>query len=423
VDAVTARRPSDGRGRRGAHVLLASLWLATAALGPAFATAPPPGSVLALEARAELGTATIDATVGGRFRADGEVAPRARTGVTHYLLRFATTGPDGGPAAASAQLFVPHDVSDDALLAFAPGSTGLDTDCGPTALWLATGQVESYGATALAYAGQGLPTVLPDYLAGTGSGGLQPYFVATAEATVVLDALRAARQALHGVAPHVAVAHAFVGGYSQGGHAAFAAADRAAVYADDLPLAGVVGFGPSSDLDTLFLHFPHTAPWVVRAYAEVYPGRLDAADVLVEPFLSRLDDDVRRMCVLGAQASYPEDPANLYTASFHEALQAGTLARDFPAWREAFDRNDVGLRLDGLPVAVFQGVDDPIVPLAAQDRFVTRLCEADSPVRYANYLRTRHETRYIGFADALAWMRAVAAGAPPPNDCTEVLTP
>jgi len=406
-----------GRAAAGA------LWLLAALLGAALAASPPPGTVLALEARAEHGAAAIDATVGGRFRADGETAPRARTGVTQYLLRFATTGPDGGPAEAMAQLLVPHAVSDDALLAFAPGSTGLDADCGPTAIWLASERVETYGATALAYAGQGLPTVLPDYLASTGGSGLQPYFVATAEATVVLDALRAARQALRAVAPDVTVAHAFAAGFSQGGHAAFAAADRAAVYARDVPLAGVVGFGPSSDLDTLFLHFTHTAPWVVRAYVEAYPGRLDAADVLAEPFLSRLDRDVRRMCVLGAQAAYPEDPAALYAAPFARALAAGTLARDFPAWREAFDRNDVGLRLGGLPVAVLQGVDDPIVPLPAQDAFVARLCGAGSPVRYANYLRTRHETRYIGFADALAWMRAVAAGTPAPDDCPEVLTP
>lgn len=427
--AALVTRPAMAHRRCGwwrhrwLRVLASAVWLATAAPGLAGAAAPPPGTVLALEARAELSAAAINAAVGGRFRADGETAPRARTGVTQYLLRYTTTAPDGGPAEAMAQLLVPHAAPDDALLAFAPGSTGLDARCGPTATWLATGRVETYGATALAYAGQGLPTVLPDYLASAGGSDLQPYFVAMAEATVVLDALRAALRALHGVAPQVTVAHAFVAGFSQGGHAALAAADRAAVYARDLPLAGIVGFGPSSDLDTLFRHFPYTAPWVVRAFQEVYPGELDAADVLAEPYLARLDHDVRRMCVLQAQASYPADPATLFTPAFHQALIAGTLARDFPAWREAFDRNDVGLRPHGLPVAVFQGVDDPIVPLPAQDALVARLCELGSPVRYANYLRTRHETRYIGFADALAWMRAVAAGAPPADDCPEVLTP
>jgi hypothetical protein len=421
--ATSARHRSNDRRTGWGYLLAAVLGLAAPALATANAAGPPPGAVLGLEVRAELSAAEVDAAVAGRFRADGETAPRASTGVIQYLLRYATTGPDGAPTEAMAQLLLPLEVSDQGLLAFAPGSTGLDAACGPTAIWLATGQVETYGATALAFAGQGMPTVMPDYLASAGGSGLQPYFVATAEATVVLDALRAARLALLGVAPHVSVAHAFAAGFSQGGHAVFAAADRAAVYARDLPLAGVVGFGPSSDLDTLFRDFHYTAPWAVRAYDEVYPGELDAADVLAEPFLSRLDRDVRSMCVLEAQASYPTDPASLFTAAFHDALMAGTLARDFPAWRDAFDRNDVGVRAHGLPVAVFQGVDDPIVPLATQDAFVTRLCGLGSAVRYANYLRTRHETRYIGFADALAWMRALAAGAPPPDDCPEVIPP
>jgi hypothetical protein len=38
-------------------------------------------------------------------------------------------------------------------------------------------------------------------------------------------------------------------------------------------------------------------------------------------------------------------------------------------------------------------------------------------VRYPNYLRTRHETRYIGFEEALAWMRARVADEPSPDDC------
>ena len=374
-----------------------------------------------MEPRGSLSAATIDAAVGGRFRNDGETPPRATTGVDAYLLRFATTGPDGGPSEAIAQLYVPQAPNDAALLAFAPGSTGLVARCGPTQTWLRRGSVETYGATALAYAGQGLATVLPDYLATTGASPVQPYFVATAEAAVVLDALRAARAALGTTTPAIEVGHAFAAGYSQGGHAVFAAADRAAVYARDLPLAGVIGFGPSGDLDTLFLHFQYAAPWVVRAYQVAYPGEVSPADVLAEPYASRLDADAQRLCVSGAQAYYPHDPAALFTAPFYAALASGTLAEAFPAWRDLFDRNDTGIRPHGLPVAIFQGVDDPVIPLSAQDTFVRRLCSLDIPVRYANYLRTRHETRYIGFGAALEWIRALADGALPPDDCPEVL--
>jgi hypothetical protein len=399
---------------------LALALAAAVLLGRGVAQDLAPGAVMELEWRGTLSAAEVDATVGGRFRSDGEAPPLATTGVEAYLLRYATTGPDGGPTDTFAQLYVPHQAQDDALLAFAAGSTGLVATCSPTRVWLARGAVETYGATALAYAGQGLPTVLPDYLATTGTADLQPYFVATAEATVLLDALRAAREALRSLAPSVEVAHAFVAGFSQGGHAAFATADRAAVYAEDVPFAGVVGFGPSGDLDTLFRHFHYTAPWVVRAYQAAYPGRVDPGDTLAPTFAERLDDDVRRMCVAEAQAAYPTDPRALYTEAFFAALDGGTLAEDFPDWRALFDANDTGVEAHGHPVAIFQGVDDPVVPLTAQDAFVARLCALGSPVRYANYLRTRHETRYIGFRDALDWLRAVASGRPPPDDCPEV---
>jgi len=404
---------------RGLHLALALVAATLLASGASQSLAP--GAVMALEWRGTLSAAEVDATVGGRFRSDGEAPPNATTGVEAYLLRYATTGPDGGRTDTVAQLYVPHQAHDDALLAFASGSTGLVASCSPTRIWLDRGAPETYGASALAYAGQGLPTVLPDYLTTTGAEALQPYFVAAAEATVLLDALRAAREALRSVAPSVEVAHAFVAGFSQGGHAAFATADRAAVYADDIPFAGVVGFGPSGDLDTLFRHFHYTAPWVVRAYQAAYPGAIAASDALAPPFADRLDDDVRRMCVAEAQAAYPTDPRTLYTEPFFAALDGGTLAEDFPDWRALFDANDTGIEPHGRPVAIFQGVDDPVVPLAAQDAFVVRLCALGSPVRYANYLRTRHETRYVGFRDALDWMRAVASGRPPPDDCPEVL--
>lgn len=402
--------------------LAAALALLLAA-AVAAAQAAPPGTLLDVRALGTYGAAQVDGAVAGRFRNDGETAPRARGAVTAHLIRFATTGPDGGSALAQAQLFVPVAPADDALLAFAPGSTGSDPSCSPGNVRLNRGAVETYGATALAYAGQGLPTVLPDYLGATEPGSVQPYFVAMAEAAVVLDALRAARTALATLAPDLVVADAFVAGFSQGGHAALASADRAGVYAQDVPVSGVVGFGPSGDLDTLFRSFHYTAPWVVRAYEAVYPGQVDRADVLVAAYAERLDADARRLCVLGAQNHYPADPASLYTPAFHDALMNGTLAEDFPAWRALFDANDTGVRAHGLPVAVFQGVDDPVAPLAAQERLVARLCELGSPVRFARYLRTRHETRYIGFRDALAWMRALAADQPPADDCPEVDSP
>jgi acetyl esterase/lipase len=236
----------------------------------------------------------------------------------------------------------------------------------------------------------------------------------------VLDALRAAAAALDGLERDVR--HAFVSGFSQGGHAAFATADRAASYAPDVPLAGVLGFGPSGQVDVALRAFTFVAPWILFAYDEVYPGRIDPAALLVEPYASRLAADVERQCIAEVQAYYPGTPEGLFEAGLAVSLHADTLEETHPELAALIDANDTGIGEHGLPVIILQGVDDPVAPLEDQHRFVRRLCELGSPVRYPNYLRTRHETRYIGFEEAVSWMRERAAGETPPDDCDIVPT-
>ncbi len=380
-----------------------------------------PGRLLSVESYRAFSVEQI-AQEGGRFANNGQAPPTPGTGVALYIVSFSTTGPDGGPAVGNAQLFVPDAPAYDALLLFAPGSTGLTAYCGPLQELRRTGEPETYGATALAYAGQGLPTVLPDYLYVLGPDYLQPYFVATAEAAVLLDALRASHAALAELGLGLEVRTNFLAGYSQGGHAIFAAADRAATYTPDLEVGGVVGFGPSGELDVLFRNFHYTAPWVVWSYVNTYPDAgMTAAQVLAPAYAERLERDVREQCVAEAQNSYPVEPQTIYTDEFWTALTTGSLEQEFPAWHEAFEANDTALSGHGIPVYVHQGVDDPIVPIQDQTAFVARLCQQGSPVRYANYLRTRHETRYVGFDQTLVWIRGLLDGEDPPSDCLEVL--
>jgi hypothetical protein len=200
----------------------------------------------------------------------------------------------------------------------------------------------------------------------------------------------------------------------------FATADRAADDAPDVPLAGVLGFGPSGEVDVVMRAFPYVAPWILFAYEHVYDGAIDAEVLLQEPFASRLSADVRRLCIAEAQTQYPSDPAALLEPELAASLQAGTLDDTHPVLAGLVRANQTGVREHGLPVIVFQGVDDPIAPIADQNRFVARLCDQGSAVRYPNYLRTRHETRYIGFAEAISWMRSIVAGEAAPSDCDTV---
>ncbi len=380
-----------------------------------------PGRLLSHETHSLFAPEQVDAEVAGRFANNGEAAPSAVTSVELLLISFSTTAPDGAEVTGVAQLFVPQQAADPGLLAFAAGSTGLPGTCGPMHELLSTGSLETYGSTALAYAGQGLTTVLPDYLGTLAGDGLQPYFVATAGATVMIDALRASIEALERIGRDISVQAGFLAGYSQGGHAVMAAADRLATYAPDLEVGGVIGFGASGDVAVLFRNFPYTVPWAVWSYAHAFPNHeLDPAEVLAPEFARTLEDDVRAHCIAAAQVVYPAEAASLYTPEFFSALDNRTLGEDFPDWADVFTANATAVNAHGLPVLLLQGTEDTVVPFQDQTDYVLRLCDHGSPVRYVNYVRTRHETRYIGFNTTLEWIRDRLAGQQAPSDCQEV---
>ena len=379
--------------------------------------AAEPGDLLNVTRTATLQPADINRVSGGRFRNNGEDAPQAQVGITAYLMVFESTGLDGEPTPVTAQVFVPQTNQAEApTFIFGPGSTGLVEACAPSQGYVESRSWDTYNAYTLAYAGQGFVGVMPNYMGFFVTGELQPYFSQVAEGRALLDAARATEKLLEQEGG-LRSSGTFFGGYSQGGHAAFAAADLWADYASDVDLKGVLGFGATTGLEALFREFTYVAPWVVYAYDTFFPGRIDPADILAEPYLSRLVNDAERLCILGVQGYYPSNPANLYQPAFTEALLNGTLADTYPEVAELFAENDAGLAEHGVPAIILQGVNDPVVYLETQNAFVKNLCEGGSRVRYPNYLRTRHETRYIGFNEAISWMRARVAGEEPPSDC------
>ena len=376
-----------------------------------------PGTLLSVTPTGTLSPAAINGITGGRFRNNGGDPLPARYSVESYLVTFESTGLDGEPRTITAQAFVPNfdEPARRPAFVFGPGSTGLVEACAPSRNYVDARTWDTYNAYTLAYAGQGFVSLMPNYMGFFGVGELQPYFSRVAEGRVMLDAGRAVATLLEDTP--VTLNGVFVGGFSQGGHAAFAAADLAATYAPDVPLRGVVGFGPTTRLDNLFREFTYVAPWVIYSYNTFFGDRIDLTQVLAEPWLDSFVGDAERLCVLGAQAYYPSSPENLFTPAFTEALETNTLADAYPNIFELFEENNAGETAHGIPAIILQGVNDPVVSLESQNDFVRTLCENGSRVRYPNYLRTRHETRYIGFQDAMAWMESVANGEEPPSDC------
>jgi acetyl esterase/lipase len=349
--------------------------------------------------------------------------PKARYTVDAYLVRFQSMYLDETTTPVTAQVFIPRydDTAKRGVYVFAPGSTGLTDACRPSREHIAGIHWGLYRTHVLAHVGQGAIGVLPDYM-GFGDpdpAHLQPYMSAVAEGRMLLDAIRAihgflAQQKVGGVSG----TSVFVAGFSQGGHAAFAAADLRRSYARDVQIDGIIGYGPSTNVKALFREFADVAPMAIYTYSWIYgKDRFDPDLILLPKWAKSLAKDVTRQCVGGMQSYYPVDPRALFTKEFAGALIDGTLGKVYPEIDRILTENDTGLAGHRVPALILQGTDDVVVSVASQEAFVRALCKAGSPVQYTVFKGKRHDTRQIGFQQARAWMESLTLGKRAESNC------
>jgi len=352
-------------------------------------------------------------------------APKAILTVDSWLLTFQSVYPDGAPATITAQLFIPEypDTQRRSLYVFATGSTGITAACRASREHIAGIRWGLYRTHVLAWAGQGVVGMLPDYMGFADKGRLQPFYSAVAEGRMLLDAIRAARafmasgqaDAAKGVGDTVP----FVAGFSQGGHAAFAAADLRDSWAPDVNLSGVIGYGPAADVQTLFREFPVDAPMAIYTYSKMYgTDRFDPAKILLPKWADTLEDDVTRQCIGGMQAYYPWKPRDMFRKEFADALLGGKLATAYPSVDAIMKENSTGLTGHGIPALILEGTDDIVVSVKSQTAWAESLRARGSAVQLSIYKGVRHDSRQAGFPEALAWVKALTAGGTPPSGTT-----
>lgn len=339
----------------------------------------------------------------------GSRAPSARYAVDVAVLRIYTRYPSGALTQTRVQVFVPDTAAPEAVYLFAPGSTGLIGICRPSREHEAGIVWGRYRAHVLAVAAQGFIGVLPDYIGFEDAEGIQPYFHAESEARVLFNALYAVDQWVRTQLPDgIESLTRVAAGYSQGGHAAFAAADRNELLGGALALDGVIGYGPTTEIEPLFRTYPSLAPMVVMSFASIYGrDRVDPHAILLDRWADELEYDTTRQCVGGIQRFYPSSPAGLFDPTFLASLQADRLDQTHPSIAAVFAANRTGLGGQRLPVLILQGTDDVVVRRSVQDRFVSNLRRQGTPVEYIVYDGVRHDTRQIAFSDVIAWIRAL----------------
>lgn len=408
--------------RPTAVVLSAALFLTAGAAGLAAQELADrdPGDIISVEEVGEWSIAEIEEAGPRLFEWYG--TPEAQYPVAEYVVYYRTSDFDGEPVEAKSRLFVPLLPEADArpVLVFGSGTTGVADRCAPS---LEQPEVERWGyyrTNMASYAAQGIITIFPDYIGFNDRERAQRYFSKAAEAHLLLDGARAVRRFLAGRDFRVEAADAvFTAGYSQGGHAALAAADLYEDYAPDVDLRGAIGFAATNDVMTLMQEAAYYSPYIIYAYRAMYGfEEIDPAAYLQDEWLENLTLDIATKCVKEMEVYYPFDGRELFTEDFYAALHGGTLAEEYPDFYRRLAENESGLSGHDVPVLMVQGGNDIIITTPAIRSYIGELCETGVPVQYRLYEDARHRhTRPAGFQASVDWINALFAGEDPPNEC------
>ncbi len=346
-----------------------------------------------------------------------------------YRLRYQSLDENGQQTEVRADIYLPsvEKVTPFPVLVYGAGTTGISNVCAPLDEQPAERNWGNYQSHLLAYAAQGYIAILPNWLGFDNPGHTHPYFVAELQANAMLDAARAVYNFFDHVPTGDVLARpteaVFFAGYSSGGHAAFAAKDFAASYAPELPIKGIIGFGPTTNVETLLRENPVFSPYVIYAYNKFYGGQvIDPSDVFLSNWVATFDADVINKCVDSIFVYYSHGARSLYSPEFRTALYSDQLSEAFPQFAEKLEANYSGVAGGtNIPVLILQGTADTVVTPPSQERFLGELCELGNRVTYLEYPALSHsEVRWASFRDTVSWMQHVVEGDTPTSKCADL---
>lgn len=379
----------------------------------------PTGSIVEIEFVGRSTPADVEA--GSESLFEHFVHPAPRHAVDEYELTYITRDADGSPVEAFASLYLPvtRRSTEAPVLAFTSGTTGIGDQCAPNLEQPEVVRWGWYRMNMKNYAAQGVITIFPDYVGFHDPEIPQRYFSKAAEGHLLLDAFRAVyavyrnlpgliRTGTRPSGTHVTA------GYSQGGHAAMAAADMVATYAPEIGLSGAIGFAPTTNVEELLRTAAYYAPYVIYSYRAIYGEEVvDPAALIAPRWLNTFDADVLRMCVDEFQYFYPFEGVDMYTPEFEAALRRDGLAEAFPEFKRVLDENVTGVGGHGIPVMLIQGNQDIIVTNESQRAAADAMRAVNTPTWLLELEGVRHRhTRPAGFRASLDFIQQVARPMP-----------
>lgn len=339
--------------------------------------------------------------------------------ITVYELTFRTRVETGAFSIVKAQIYVPQNKliqtqSKSApfpLVVYGAGTTGLDDRCAPSREDQNNPTLGNYRNQMISQASQGFVVALPNYEGFDNPSRIHYYFNAELEARTLLGVAQVLLENENATQLPIKSRQVFFGGYSQGGHAAFAAADKAAKYTPEITVTGIFGHGPTADISDFLRYNPNLAPYFVFAYQTYYPD-FPSQKILTESWLARLGM-ANEVCVDEAFHFNTVSGKTMYTSDFWNAITSensdAILQQNYPELAKYFSINDAGNIYVNYPTLFLQGKNDPIIPADVQQKFIDRLCDRNIPVSVIWYENLDHfETRQGSFVDTNNWITSVS---------------
>lgn len=345
-------------------------------------------------------------------RADGDIlrsAPQDKIpGADTNLILYRSTGSSGQPIAVSGYTITP-DVpwsgpGPRPVVAYAPGTSGMADRCA-SSRGIGTSPDTLTVAPLLA---QGYQVVVTDF-DGLGTPGGHTYINRRAAGNALLDAARAAVSTTGDPTTPV-----LVFGYSEGGHAAGAAAELAATHAPALNLKGSYVGAPPADarlnIDNVDgTPLSGTLFYVIDGLINAYPDRAEAIRAMFNEDGLRALDASQEYCVSDSEALGGVESRNLTRdgRSLKEYMTEEPIA-------SLLAENVVGFTAPKRPVFLAHGVNDDTVPVIQSRVLAQRWRDAGAtditvreyqfpvlPMAGLNHLPGGIQA----YPDALPWMR------------------
>jgi hypothetical protein len=257
-----------------------------------------------------------------------------------------------------------------------------------------------------------------DY-SGLGAHGFHQYLVGPTAARNVLDAIVAAQQIPQAGASKQAV----VIGWSEGGQAAVWAGQIADYVAESTKILGAAALAPVNALEQSKIEnqmmaegkklpLQTTVETIMAQYASTvaFP-ELKLADVLTPFGIDFMKESAKCQCShhMGQSLDYMQKWKGAATRPDPQNQEA---------WLKRIEQMALGNVPAKVPIAVYQGDDDPTIFPAATEAYVKKACASGTTISYSHYADTDH-LRVAGRAQAdfLIWIADRFAGKPAPSSC------